>query len=139
MSSMSFNDCIETIKDKAVEGAQFAVRKTKQLAGIAKANLDIRAEEDKIKKAQLELGKLYYKDYIVGEEPDAAEYTPWCEKISESKIAIEDLKIAIEELRAAGAKDEDLCEEDEDLCEEVEAEEAPCEPETPASEDEPEA
>ena len=137
---MSFNECIETIKDKAVEGAQTAVRKTKQLAGIAKANLDIRAEEEKIKKAQMELGKLYYKDYIVGEEPDAAEYTPWCEKISESKIAIEDLKIAIEELRAAGAKCEEACgAEDvcEAPCEEEDAPAACCCEDAPAEEDAP--
>ena len=99
----TFNEYLETIRDLAVEGAQTAVRKTKQMAAIAKANLAIRTEEDKIKKAQIELGKLYYKDYIVGEDPDPAEYNPWCEKISESKIAIEDLKIAIEDLRSAGA------------------------------------
>jgi len=100
---MSINDYFETIKGMAVEGAQAAAKKTKQVAGIAKANLDIHAEEEKIKKAQIELGKLYYKDYIVGENPDPAEYNPWCEKISESKIAIEDLKIAIEDLKTNGA------------------------------------
>ena len=103
----TFNEYFETIKDMAVEGAQTAVKKTKQMAAIAKANLAIRTEEDKIKKAQIELGKLYYKDYIVGEDPDPAEYNPWCEKISESKIAIEDLKIAIEDLRNAGSAQDD--------------------------------
>ena len=91
----TFNEYFEAFKGMAVEGAQTAVKKTKQMAAIAKANLSIRTEEEKIKKAQIELGKLYYKDYIVGEEPDPAEYNPWCEKISESKIAIEDLKITI--------------------------------------------
>ena len=91
----------------AVEGAQTAVKKTRQLASVAKANLAIRTEEEKIKKAQIELGKLYYKDYIVGQAPDPAVYTPWCERISESKIAIEDLKIAIEELRSQGHDDDD--------------------------------
>ena len=122
---MSFNEYFETIKGMAVEGAQTAVRKTKQIASIAKANLDIRSEEEKIKKAQIELGKLYYKDYIVGEDPDPAEYNPWCEKISESKIAIEDLKIAIDDLRNAGAdeSDDDFVVEvtEEDLADEAEA------------------
>ena len=122
---MSFNEYFETIKGMAVEGAQTAVKKTKQIASIAKANLDIRSEEEKIKKAQIELGKLYYKDYIVGEEPDPAEYNPWCEKISESKIAIEDLKIAIDDLRNAGAdeSDDDFVVEvtEEDLADEAEA------------------
>ena len=120
----TFNEYFETIKDMAVEGAQTAVKKTKQMASIAKANLAIRAEEDKIKKAQIELGKLYYKDYIVGEEPDPAEYTPWCEKISESKIAIEDLKIAIEDLRNSGEDDSD-----DDFVVEVTAEDLADEPE----------
>lgn len=132
---MSFNEYFETIKGMAVEGAQTAVKKTKQIASIAKANLAIRGEEEKIKKAQIELGKLYYKDYIVGEEPDAAEYTPWCEKISESKIAIEDLKITIEELRNAGAAEQDDDEDDfvvevtEDDLVTVEDEEPAAEPE----------
>ena len=133
---MSFNEYFETIKGMAVEGAQTAVRKTKQIASIAKANLDIRSEEEKIKKAQIELGKLYYKDYIVGEDPDPAEYNPWCEKISESKIAIEDLKIAIDDLRNAGADESDddfvVGVTEEDLADEAEApaeaaEEAPAE------------
>ena len=139
----TFNEYLETIRDLAVEGAQTAVRKTKQMAAIAKANLAIRTEEDKIKKAQIELGKLYYKDYIVGEDPDPAEYNPWCEKISESKIAIEDLKIAIEDLkiaiddlRNAGADESDddfvVGVTEEDLADEAEApaeaaEEAPAE------------
>lgn len=137
----TFNEYFETIKDMAVEGAQTAVKKTKQMASIAKANLAIRAEEDKIKKAQIELGKLYYKDYIVGEDPDPAEYNPWCEKISESKIAIEDLKIAIEDLRNAGNvadDDDDFVVEitEDDLADEEPAAEAeaPVIEETPAPE-----
>lgn len=104
---MSFNDYFETLKDMAVEGAQTAVKKTKQIASVTKANVAIRNEEVKIKKAQIELGKLYYKDYIVGETPDPAEYNPWCEKISESKIAIEDLKIAIEDLKSSGESEQE--------------------------------
>lgn len=103
----TFNEYLETFKGMAVEGAQTAVKKTRQLASVAKANLAIRTEEEKIKKAQIELGKLYYKDYIVGQTPDPAVYTPWCERISESKIAIEDLKIAIEELRSQGQNQDD--------------------------------
>ena len=141
----TFNEYFETIKDMAVEGAQTAVKKTKQMASIAKANLAIRAEEDKIKKAQIELGKLYYKDYIVGEDPDPAEYNPWCEKISESKIAIEDLKIAIEDLRNAGnvADDDDdfvveITEDDLATEEPVAEATAPVVEEAPAPEDAPE-
>lgn len=83
----------------AMEAAQTAAAKAKELAAVAKANISIYAEEDKVKKAEIELGKLYYRDYAVGEELDSAEYLPWCQKIDESKKAIADLKDYIASLR----------------------------------------
>ena len=92
----------EEIKGKAVDVAQTAAQKTKELAAIAKAKLSILAEEDKIRKAQLELGKLYYRDYVLGEEMDSAEYLPWCDKITESKAIIEDLQDMIDDIKTGG-------------------------------------
>ena len=89
---MSFSENFETAKNLAMEAAQTAAAKAKELAAVAKANISIYAEEDKVKKAEIELGKLYYRDYAVGEELDSAEYLPWCQKIDESKKAIADLK-----------------------------------------------
>ena len=97
---MAFFDSIESIREKATEAAQAAAKKTKKLAEIAKANVSIYAEEDKIKKAEAELGKLYYRDYVVGEEMDIAEYMPWCQKIDEAKQTIADLRDYIDELKA---------------------------------------
>ena len=97
---MAFFDSIDSIREKATEAAQAAARKTKKLAEIAKANVSIYSEEDKIKKAEAELGKLYYRDYVVGEEMDTAEYLPWCQKIDEAKQTIADLRDYIEELKA---------------------------------------
>ena len=97
---MAFLDSIEALKGKAAEAAMIAAKKTKQLAEIAKANVSIYGEEDKIKKAEAELGKLYYRDYAVGEEMDTAEYLPWCQKIDEAKQTIADLQDYIEELKA---------------------------------------
>jgi len=96
---MAFMNSIENIRGRAAEAAQAAAKKTKKLAEIAKANLSIYSEEDKIKKAQAELGKLYYRDYVVGEEMDQAEYLPWCQKIDEAKQTIADLRDYIEELK----------------------------------------
>ena len=96
---MNLSENFETAKNIAVEAAQAAARKAKQLASIAKANVAIYAEEDKVRKAERELGKLYYRDYAVGEEQDSAEYLPWCQKIDESKKAIADLKDYIASLR----------------------------------------
>ena len=125
---MAFMDSIDSIREKATEAAQVAAKKTKKLAEIAKANLSIYQEEDKIKKAQTELGKLYYRDYVVGEEMDSAEYLPWCQKIDESKQTIADLRDYIDELKA-----EQVVEEDQEAVEEVPAEEVPAE-EAPAEE-----
>ena len=89
---MRFSENFEAAKNMAVEAAQTAAAKAKELAAVAKANISIYAEEDKVKKAEIELGKLYYRDYAVGEELDTAEYLPWCQKIDESKKAIAELK-----------------------------------------------
>ena len=96
---MSFSENFETAKNLAMEAAQTAAAKAKELAAVAKANISIYAEEDKVKKAEIELGKLYYRDYAVGEELDSAEYLPWCQKIDESKKAIAVLKDYIASLR----------------------------------------
>ena len=96
---MRFSENFEAAKNIAVEAAQTAAAKAKELAAVAKANISIYAEEDKVKKAEIELGKLYYRDYAVGEELDTAEYLPWCQKIDESKKTIADLKDYIASLR----------------------------------------
>ena len=126
---MAFSDRFETIRGFAANAAQSAAGKTKKIASIAKANFSILAEEDKVKKAQLELGKVYYKNFISGEEGDLAEYLPLCEKITASLKIIEDLKAQIAEARGAAAE----AAEDDFTIEEVPAEEAPAE-EAPAEE-----
>ena len=93
---MRFSENFEAAKNMAVEAAQTAAAKAKELAAVAKANISIYAEEDKVKKAEIELGKLYYRDYAVGEELDTAEYLPWCQKIDESKKAFGDDQVFIE-------------------------------------------
>ncbi len=100
---MAFSNNFDVIKGYAANAAQTAAKKTKMLATIAKANISILAEEDKIKKAQTELGKVYYKDFILDEEPDQAEYLPWCEKITESLKLIDDLKTQIEAAKLEGS------------------------------------
>lgn len=99
---MNLNINFDNIKEKAVDVAQTAAQKTKDLASIAKAKLTIAAEEEKIRKAQTELGKLYYRDYVLGEEMDSAEYLPWCDKITESRAVIEDLKDMVDDLKTGG-------------------------------------
>ena len=128
---MRFSENFEAAKNMAVEAAQTAAAKAKELAAVAKANISIYAEEDKVKKAEIELGKLYYRDYAVGEELDTAEYLPWCQKIDESKKLIEELKDYIDSLK----QDEAVAEEEfVDVDVPAEAAETPAEeaPEAPA-------
>ena len=128
---MNLSENFETAKNIAVEAAQAAARKAKQLAAIAKANVAIYAEEDKVRKAERELGKLYYRDYAVGEEQDSAEYLPWCQKIDESKKAIAELKDFIASLREDEAPAETEAAPTDDDFEIVVADEAPKAEEAP--------
>ena len=97
---MAFSENFEALKEAAAGVAQTAAQKTRLLGIIAKNNLSILAEEDKIKKAHTELGKIYYKDFIMDEEPDEAEYLPWCDKITACRKTIEALKEEIEEAKS---------------------------------------
>ena len=147
---MNLSENFESVKNFAVGAAQTATQKAKVLAAVAKANVSIYAEEDKIRKAEAQLGKLYYRDYAVGEEMDTAEYLPWCQKIDESKKLIAELKDYIDEVKAADEVVEEApaaCEADfedaekpaEEAAEEPAAEEAcgcaetPCCCQTPAA------
>ena len=117
---MAFSDNIDAIKGYAANAAQTAVKKTKMLASVAKANIAILSEEEKIKKAQIELGKIYYKDFILDEEPDQAEYLPLCDKITESLKLIDNLKLEIALAREEASVPEEAVE---DVPQENEAEE----------------
>ena len=128
---MNLSENFESVKNFALGAAQTATQKAKVLAAVAKANVSIYAEEDKIRKAEAQLGKLYYRDYAVGEEMDTAEYLPWCQKIDESKKLIAELKDYIDEMKAAdeAPAEETACEadfEDAEPKEEEAAAEAPC-------------
>lgn len=112
---MNLSENFESVKNFAMGAAQTATQKAKVLAAVAKANVSIYAEEDKIRKAEAQLGKLYYRDYAVGEEMDTAEYLPWCQKIDESKKLIAELKDYIDEVKASGevtAEEPAACEAD---------------------------
>lgn len=113
---MSFQDNFEAFSGKVTEAAQVAAQKAKDLAMIARAKVQILSEEDKIKKAQIELGRLCYRDFIAGAEPEHGEYLPWYEKITESKAAIDELKTTIEAIRNSDSyiDDDDIADLTED-------------------------
>lgn len=106
---MSFSDDLNVLKGKAVDAAQMAAAKSKELAGIVKAKVNIAAEQDKIKRAQVELGKLYYRDFVAGNDQDTAEYLPWCEKIKDAKQVIAEQQAIIDAMKKEG----DITDDDE--------------------------
>ena len=76
----------DSLKDKATDLAQAGVSQSKRLAEIAKLKAANLGEEDNIKKAYIEIGKLYYAEKAAC--PDSA-YAAAVEKIQAAKAAIE--------------------------------------------------
>ena len=76
----------DNFKEKATDLAQAGVAQSKRLAEIAKLNTANMAEEDTIKKAYIELGKLYYEEK--GMNPDGP-CVAACERITAARAAIE--------------------------------------------------
>ena len=94
----------DNFKEKATDLMQAGAAQSKRLAEIAKLKTANMAEEDTIKKAYVELGKLYYAEK--GATPDAA-YAASCEKITAARAAIETNNERIAELKAKDPEDED--------------------------------
>lgn len=93
---MGWRDTLDILKDKTVDLAQAGVAQSKRLAEIAKLKAANMGEEDAIKKAYLEIGKLYYAEKgTTAEGP----YTSACEKITAARAAIEVNNERIAELK----------------------------------------
>ena len=118
---MALNDSLEALKGMIAEAAQAAARVTKSAASVTKSNISILTEQEKQKKAYLELGKLYYRDFITGEEPDDAEYLPLCDAITEAAKNIDALRAEVEEVKANFARPAKE-EPDEDVVPDLDAE-----------------
>ena len=121
---MDLKSTFENLKDRATDLAQAGVAQSKRLAEIAKLKTANMAEEDAIKKAYLEIGKLYYAER--GATPDGA-FAAACEKITASKAVIETNNERIAELKQPG--DPEVEEETEEVEAVPAAEEIPAEPE----------
>jgi len=93
----------DNLKSKATDLAQAGVAQSKRLAEIAKLKTANLGEEDTIKKAYIEIGKLYYAEHSAA--PEGA-YAAACEKITAAKAAIEANNERIAELKEAGDEDE---------------------------------
>ena len=81
--------------------AQNAVKQGKSLASIGRTKIAIATEEDSLKKAYTELGRLFYRDYEAGAEATMEDYQPWIEKVTAAKENIARLNEEIAATRAA--------------------------------------
>ena len=129
---MGFFDSLKAnanvLKDKAADLAQTGAAESKRLAEIAKLKTANMGEEDTIKKAYIELGKLYYEEK--GMAPEGA-YVAACERITAARAAIETNNARIDELK--DKDDEEEVVEEAAVVEEVAAEPV-AEEEKPAEE-----
>ena len=128
-------DFINDLQERATDLAQSVVATSKRLAEIAKLKASNMAEEDTIKKAYVELGKLYYAEH--GTTPDGA-YAAACEKITAARAAIETNNDRIAELKATAEAEGEIIDVTPEAAEEPEDEvtEADIVPEEPAADEE---
>lgn len=92
----------EKFRDKAMNLAEVGMNKAKEVGEITKLNLAVASEEESIRKAYIEIGKLYYASNAINPDPVYAEY---CMKIGEYKAKIELNKAKIAEIKAQDDKD----------------------------------
>lgn len=124
---MDLKDTFDSLKDRATDLAQAGVAQTKRLAEIAKLKVSNMGEEDTIKKAYLEIGKLYYAEQ--GTAPDGA-FAAACERVTAAKAAIEANNDRIAELKQPGDPEVEVkLEAAEESAAEAEAEEQSAEAE----------
>lgn len=109
--AFDFNSLMDKAKDlaqtgvaKAKELADTAVDKGKEVSEISKLKVQNASEQEAIKKAYLELGKLYYAER--GSAPEAA-YAALCLQITESNEKIAYNNERIEDIKASGKADEE--------------------------------
>lgn len=112
-------DFINDLQERATDLAQSVVATSKRLAEIAKLKASNMAEEDTIKKAYVELGKLYYAEH--GTTPDGA-YAAACEKITAARAAIETNNDRIAELKATAEAEGEIIDVTPEAAEEPENE-----------------
>ena len=117
-------EILDVLKDKAADLAQAGVAQSKRLAEIAKLKVSNMGEEDTIKRAYIEIGKLYYAEK--GAAPDGA-YVAACERITAARAAIETNNDRIAELKRVGGEEDDGAEaaaaSEPEFCSEAGAEE----------------
>lgn len=95
---------LETVVGKTRDIAEKAADKAKDVARIAKLNMELNSEKSTMEKAYSEIGKLYYETRK--DNPDGF-FVQLCDEISLSKENIEKLQAEISLLKAGCCKNDD--------------------------------
>lgn len=123
----------ETGVAKAKELADTGAAKAKELTEIGKLKVQNSTEQEAIRKAYSELGKLYYAER--GSAPEAA-YADLCQRITDALARISYNNERIADIKAAGQMSDEEVDAVEPVDEAAEpVDEAPCCGEEPAAED----
>lgn len=116
----TFDVVADTTKDVASRTAD----KAKTMSRIAKLSMDINGEKEAIKKAYLEIGKLYYETHK--DDPDGF-FVQLCDEITIAMQSISDKETEIAELKTTSNPEDGIEVEFEEIISETEEEaEAEC-------------
>lgn len=88
----------ENISRKVTDTAKAAARKSGDIVEVTKLNMNIGAEEDRIKRKYSEIGKTVYEAFKKGEEIPYP-FMELCEKVKEYERNIEEMKVKVLELK----------------------------------------
>lgn len=110
----------ENIMGRVSDFAQAGAAKARELAEITKLKVANVSEEDAIRRAYIEIGKLYYSKH--GLSPESP-YAAFCEKITASREKIAYNKQKIADIKAASNMTDEEVSEEETAEEEVIVEE----------------
>ncbi|HHU21879.1 MAG TPA: hypothetical protein GXZ52_00410 [Clostridiales bacterium] len=114
---------IGNVADMTKDFAEKTADKAKSIARIAKLSMEINAEKDVIKKAYIEIGKLYYETHK--DDPDGF-FAQLCEEITQSMENISAKQAEIDSLKSDITDDDSIEVEFEAVVSEAEEEATEC-------------
>lgn len=122
--AIDFNDIKEKVKetidvmaDTTKDVAYRAADKAKTMSRIAKLSLEINGEKDSIKKAYVEIGKLYYETHK--DDPDGF-FVQLCDEITMAMKSISEKEAEIADLKTKDSSDDGIDVEFEEIITETE-------------------
>ena len=95
-------DWKESIRETAAQAAQAA----KRVAKSAKIRIAIAGEEERMRKAYVELGKLCHEDYLTDTISGGGRYLPWHQKIDDGRQQIQLLRAQLAQMKEDGAEED---------------------------------